>query len=850
MSQEPPRPPSAGSAASRGLLRIDVVVFVSVSVGVALFTAYMMRRYREHDTAAWRDRISSVADSHAQLLSAWFQERAADAAVLAAHPSIAEGLAENSGSRTIPPHLDRVVAAYGYAAAYVHGPTGEDVASSSGAPALGTRGVEEVRRALAEGTALAWVAGDTLDQGQVGFVRPALGRSGSGDRVILGCVTLVMEAKTILPLLSPEAAPTRTGEVILAIPDPDDAGGMLFASVRTNAASPIQRVVRVERTLAARALEGQGSFGAFHDYRGHDVLAGLRTIPTTGWGIVYKVDRTEVLEEFRQTLALAVTMTAILIVALGGVLVAHRRHTEAARLRDRLEKLHLTSHLRLLLESTAEGIYGIDLAGRCTFINGAAARMVGREPADLLGRDLHELVHHSHLDGRPYPAAECPIFDTCRTSRGVRREGEVFWRRDGSCFPVEYSSFPVFEEGAPKGAVVTFSDITARRRLEEQLRQSQKMEALGRMAGGVAHDFNNLLTAILGYGDLILADSEATRKIRGRVDAILAGASRAAELTRQLLAFSRKQVLVPRLLDLNLVVQGVTTILERVIGEDVTLQVQLSADPLPVKADPVQIEQVLVNLVVNARDAMPRGGTILVTTSEAELGSDALPPGHADVRPGPYAVLTVRDSGRGIPPEVLAHVFEPFFTTKETGKGTGLGLATVYGVVSQSHGFVTVDSQPGDGATFRVHLPRSAEILESRVPRPATSEVRRGTETILLVEDEDSVRALAREILGGCGYQILEARHAGEALVIAERHPGPIHMLLTDVVMPHMSGVELAARLVPLRPETKVLFISGYTGDAIVEHGISEEDTAFLSKPFSPHDLAAKVREVLGPPES
>jgi signal transduction histidine kinase/ActR/RegA family two-component response regulator len=377
-----------------------------------------------------------------------------------------------------------------------------------------------------------------------------------------------------------------------------------------------------------------------------------------------------------------------------------------------------------------------------------------------------------------------------------------------------------------------------------QLEQAQKMDAIGRLAGGVAHDFNNLLTVILGRTDILLTQIKAEDPLRRGIALIQRTAGRAAELTKQLLAFSRKQVLEAVVLDLGVVTTDMKEMLARLIGEDIALVTNLAATLGHVKADRGQIEQVVMNLAINARDAMPQGGQLVVETANADL-DDEYVRRNVGSRPGPHVMLAVSDSGVGIPRELQRHIFEPFFTTKEQGKGTGLGLATVYGIVQQSGGYIEVDSEPGRGTTFRIYLPRvdSASPAAERSPRAAAPTG--GTETILLVEDEDGVRELARDILRSSGYTVLEGRNGAEGLLLGERHQGALDLLLTDVVMPRMSGRELAERMVSLRPELSVLYMSGYTDDAVIRHGVLGSDTAFLQKPFTPAALVQRVRETL-----
>jgi PAS domain S-box-containing protein len=392
----------------------------------------------------------------------------------------------------------------------------------------------------------------------------------------------------------------------------------------------------------------------------------------------------------------------------------------------------------------------------------------------------------------------------------------------------------------------------ALRRSEEELRQSQKMDAIGRLAGGIAHDYNNLLSIILSYSSMMMESLSPADPLRADAEQIAIAGQRARDLTRQLLAFSRRQMMRPEVLDLGEVVRNIEPMLRRVLGEDVELTIA-SARPVGlVKADPGQIQQIVMNLVVNARDAMPDGGKLRIETGDVLL-DDEHAKHHVGVgaKPGPHVALTVSDSGAGMDYATAARVFEPFFTTKPRGKGTGLGLSTVLGIVQQSGGHVTIESAPSRGATFRIYLPRTDETRAASAPAAAPraagarSTPRGGSETILLVEDEGQLRVLARDILRGAGYQVLDAPNAAEALRVAERHAGPVHLLLTDVVMPHTGGRELARRLAASRPRMRVLYMSGYTDDAIVQHGVVDPGISFLPKPITPDALLGKVREAL-----
>ncbi len=420
--------------------------------------------------------------------------------------------------------------------------------------------------------------------------------------------------------------------------------------------------------------------------------------------------------------------------------------------------------------------------------------------------------------------------------RIARPDGSVRWIHDRA-FPVRDAAGEVYRIAG------VAEDITERKHLEDQFRQAQKMEAVGQLAGGVAHDFNNLLTIINGYGELVLNGLRPDDPSRALIREMVAAGDRAAGLTRQLLAFSRKAILEPRIIDLKVVVTDVDKMLRRIIGEDIQLAVVIDPELGAVKADPGQIDQVILNLVVNARDAIPQEGRLTIELRNAEL-DETYALGHPEARPGPHVLLAVSDTGCGMDQATMARIFEPFFSTKGE-KGTGLGLATVHGIVKQSGGHVGVYSEVGQGTTFKVYLPRLSQRPGTGKSQYGQLTMPRGSETVLLVEDDDGVRALSRHVLQSCGYTVLEARDGAAAMRIAEQHRGRIDLLLTDVVMPRMSGREVAERLAGKHAGMKVLFVSGYTDDAVVRHGILEAEVAFLQKPFSPASLVTKVREVL-----
>jgi PAS domain S-box-containing protein len=480
--------------------------------------------------------------------------------------------------------------------------------------------------------------------------------------------------------------------------------------------------------------------------------------------------------------------------------------------------------------------------GQYVFYNEAALGLFHVEPSAFLGKTDHEVWPSEYADR--FVSNDTVVFRTKKPVEAV----EAVPHKQAVHYWLIYK-FPILDENEEVQFIGGVGiDITERRELEDQLRQSQKMEAVGRLAGGVAHDFNNLLTVISGYGDMIMRGLPAQDPLHSCIEEVLKASSRATSLTNQLLAFSRRQVIQPKILDLNILVANMDRMLRRVIGEHIELETLLSPGLGNVKADAGQLEQVIMNLSVNARDAMPEGGKLCIRTTNVDIPRSSRL--HADVRPGSYVRLTVADTGKGMDAEIMIHLFEPFYTSKATGKGTGLGLSTVYGIVKQSSGEIVVESEPGSGATFHIYLPRATGATDASLASRPEQVVRSGTETILLVEDEPGVRQLVREMLNRLGYTILEAGGGAEALRIFAQHQGAIDLLLTDVIMPQMSGRDLAQRLRTVQPALKVLYISGYTDDMLAHHGVLEPNVYLLPKPFAPDELAKKLREVLDAPAS
>jgi PAS domain S-box-containing protein len=506
--------------------------------------------------------------------------------------------------------------------------------------------------------------------------------------------------------------------------------------------------------------------------------------------------------------------------------------------RTQLDKERLL--LSTAIEQTAEGVIITDVEGAILYVNPAFEQITGYSRAEAVGKEPRRLLDSGKHNDAFYQELRAV------TGAGQVWDGRVINKnKDGAFYTADVTISPVRDNS---GAIINYvevqRDVTREVELEEQYLQAQKMEAIGQLTGGIAHDFNNLLTAINGFAELVQSRLPADSPFKGMVENILGSGQRAADLVKQLMAFSRKQVIEPKVLDLNEVMANMDKMLQRIIGEDIELKTNLSPKLWPVKVDPAQIEQVIVNLAVNARDAMPEGGRLTLETTNIALSEDYIAQ-HWEAQPGDYVLLGISDSGVGMSQEVQAHIFEPFFTTKEKGQGTGLGLATVFGIVKQSGGNIQVYSEEGRGTSFKIYLPVAGETSQPLIHSQDEAGIPSGSETLLLVEDDTRVRELARQVLQGQGYIVLEAQNPQEALLLSSRYTGPIQLMLTDVVMPGMTGKALAEELSQTRPDLKVLYMSGYTDSTIAHHGVLEAGVAFLQKPFSLRALARKVRAVL-----
>jgi PAS domain S-box-containing protein len=518
-----------------------------------------------------------------------------------------------------------------------------------------------------------------------------------------------------------------------------------------------------------------------------------------------------------------------------GTIAANTDITERKSAGDALRESE--ERYRDLVENAHDIIYSQDLDGHYTSMNQAGEQITGYTLEEALALNVTQTVAPEFL------AKAREMLARKLSGENVTAYEMEIIAKDGHRITVEANTKLVFQDGVPIGVQGIARDVTQRKQLEDQLRQSQKMEAIGQLAGGVAHDFNNLLTAINGYSALALQRIDENHPVRGYLEEVKKAGDRAANLTRQLLAFGRKQILQPLAINMNDVVTDMNKMLQRLIGEDIRLTAKLDPALKKIKADPGQVEQVLVNLVVNARDAMPQGGKLTIETATVELDSEYANK-HVGFAPGNYVMLAVSDTGSGMDGKTQARIFDPFFTTKEKGKGTGLGLSTVYGIIKQSGGNISVYSELGHGTTFKVYLPGLA-AAPPKAEAPVENAVVGGSETILLVEDEDVVRGLARKILEHAGYNVLEASRGAEAFQLCQEQAQPVDLLLTDVVMPETSGKEVADRLSKEQPGLRVLFMSGYTDEAIVHHGVLDSNVEFIQKPFTPAALVRKVREVL-----
>ncbi|MCI0487052.1 MAG: response regulator [Blastocatellia bacterium] len=587
------------------------------------------------------------------------------------------------------------------------------------------------------------------------------------------------------------------------------------------------------------ALDGEEWDAVVADYviPGFGGLAALALLKEKGLDLPFVIVSGALGEETAVEVMRAGAHDYIMKDRLARLVPAIEREANVRRERKRADSALRESEARFkrLVEPNIIGIIVADTRGSITEANDAFLKMVGYAREELP-------LRWDEMTPPEYRPGDEEVIERLKVSDIIAPFEKEYIRKDGSRVPVLIGGSLL--ESSRDDCICFVIDLTERKRLERQLHQSQKMEAIGRLAGGVAHDFNNLLTAITGYSDLLLMRLSDTDPQHSSLQEIKNAGDRAAALTRRLLVFSHKQVLQPKVLDLGETIASSVEMLRRLIGERVELVTVLDPNLGRVKADPAQMEEVIMNLATNARDAMPEGGKLIIEAANIYL-DEAYGRSEFGTGPGHYVMLSVADTGCGMDEETRSHLFEPFFTTKEKGKGTGLGLSTVYGIVKQSGGHIKAYSETGIGTTFKIFLPRVEGEADSLRVRASGDEMLRGSETVLLVEDEEIVRRLARNILDAGGYRVLEAADAAEALEICERCEDQIDLMLTDVVMPRMNGFKLAERATILRPAMKVLYMSGYTGNALFNEGVAQNEVAFLQKPFTAYDLTYKLREVL-----
>jgi PAS domain S-box-containing protein len=852
----------AGPKTTHGSLRrwMPLASVLAVSGSLLTAAALIVRHIHEEAMGQWRSRIELAADDRRASIERTLLAGLADAGTLAAYPTaifLAAGepravpfpFPAEQGPRV---HLQMLLASYvdqhGYRSVWLLDAQGSVLAGVG--PRGGPRAecLAHAMRTLASARQPPEMHLHDGASSALSFAAPVHATSPwAGARSgVIGVVLLEGDAVAKLgPLMRERDIGMRTGEALLARQDGDEVVSLLPTR---HSPSGTRMSAGTARLASTAALGEEATFGSYEDDRGQRVIAATRRLRTVPWGLVVKVDRSEALAGAYGQAAAALAVALALTAGAAGVGYGVWRGRRARYLIKRRREDEEKRWLLRVIEQTPASIVVTDTSGQIEYVNPRFTAVTGFAAEEVLGRNPRLLK-----SGLTPPEVYRDLWGRI-TSGGVW-EGQLLNRRkDGTHFWEEARISGVRDpDGRLTHYVAVKEDITARKEAEtalratqDQLLQAQKMEAVGRLAGGIAHDFNNLLGVILGYAGMLARSLEAGDPQRQRVEQIQKASQRAAALTRQLLAFSRRQILQPRPVDLAATVHEMDTMLRRVIGEDIELVATASEGHAVVMVDPGQMDQVLMNLVLNARDAMPRGGRLTVSTEVVHLRDARAWSGEA-MPDGVYAALRVRDTGSGMPPEVQERLFEPFFTTKPVGEGTGLGLPTVYGIVRQSGGYVDVESEVGEGSVFTVFLPLLRQPAEEAQPVPERP-LRRGSETVLVVEDQEALRQVTAELLAELGYTVLQATSGEEALQVAVTHPGRIDVLLTDVVMSGMSGTELAEAIRRARPALRALFVSGHPGAVVARHGTVVDPSLLLQKPFSADVLANKIRQTLDGP--
>jgi PAS domain S-box-containing protein len=838
------------------LLVLVLAVVGIVGAGRLYYSSYAGSFRTEVDR-----QLSAIGELKTSELKQWRAERLGDGRVLAGNTAFSDLVGRYLGprgdagaGRQLAEWFARVRDAYGYDRVFLLDPAGVERLAVPGTPEVAAEhlrnDVGEVLRS-GEVTILDFHR-DTPDGPIHLSVLVPIYDEREGRRP-LGAVVLRVDPRTYLyPYMERWPTASRTAETLIVRREGDEV--VFLNELRFSKGSALNLKFPLshgELTSAMAALGRKGIVDGV-DYRSEPVVAYVGPVPDSPWFLVARMDKSEVYAPLRARMRQAVAFVGVLLAAAASTAGLLWRQRSARYYRERYEaSLALRESQERLWAAVRAGNVGLwdwDLRTDTVYFSPEWKQQIGYADNEIASC-------YEEWESRLHPDDVAAVLSQLEASRAKPWPPyQVEFRlrhKDGSYRWILAQGGLLFDEQCrPARMFGSHIDVTARREAEEererlmaQLQQAQKLEAIGLLAGGVAHDFNNMLTVINNRASMGLAGRPEGDPIRAQFDEILKAGERSAALTQQLLAFSRRQVLQPIVLNLNTAMADLEPMLRRLIGEDIELVCVPVGDLGNVKADPTQIQQVIVNLAVNARDAMPQGGKLTIETQNVDLDEEYAR-SHADVRPGPYVMLAVSDSGAGMDEATKSRIFEPFFTTKGRGKGTGLGLATVYGVVRQSGGNIWVYSEVGKGTTFKVYLPRvGEEVQEAPAPRPQA--LTPGTETILLVEDEEPVRGVVERILSEAGYTVVASADGDEAVRLLEGHRGPVHMVLTDVVVPGLSGLALAERLGSLRSEIKVLYMSGYAGNAIVHRGILDGDTNFISKPFTAEELLRTVRRVL-----
>jgi len=833
-----------------------ILIFVLLAAGIVTAGSLYYRNYEKQYRAGVESQLSAIADLKVGELVQFRKERLGDAAILfgnAPFSALVRRLLENprdaDAQRQIQVWIGKYQAHYQYDRVFL----------------LDTRGVERMSAPTGPEPAADIVsrrASEILRSGLVTF--QDFYRNEHNQRIYLAVLAPIFDERNgrrplgvlvlrtdprdyLYPFISRWPIPSRTAETLLIRRDGNDALFLNDLKFKINTALNLRiPLTKGDNPAVQAALGWEGIVEGF-DYRDVPVIAQVRRVPDSPWFLVARMDTSEVHAPLRERLWAIVGLAGVLLLGAAGATGFVWRQQSMRFYREQYQAAEALREKELLLSESQRiahiGSWSRDVATCATSWSPETYRIFGVSPETFVRSD-EKFLSLIHPDDR----AAILAWVNARLAGEGPPDLEYRARLpDGSVRYIQSRAVVVRDaENKPIRMVGTAQDITERKQAEARLAQAQKMESIGRLAGGIAHDFNNLLTVINGYSLFLLGKLSPGDPLRVGLNEIHKAGERAAGLTMQLLAFSRKQVLEPRVLDLNHVVSELRPMLGRLLGEDVELRVELSAEAGTVCADPHQLEQAVMNLVANARDAMPHGGKLLIETASVEL-DERYAQSHPEARAGRYVLLAVSDTGVGMDEQTRRQIFEPFFTTKGAGRGTGLGLSMVEGIVAQSGGHIEVYSEPGHGTTFKIYLPRVEEA--AAVSQPEAAPALGGEETVLVVEDQAEVREYAAAVLKAYGYRVIQVESAGEALLLYERERGGIDLVLTDVVMPNVSGRELADRLEKLQPGIKVLFMSGYTDNVIVHHGVLEAGALFIQKPFSPEQLATRVREVLGPPK-